>query len=316
MTRVGRPAKISRPIEREGREGLPGEIEGFIVYLRTERRLSPMTGAAYRGDLLRLAGFARGRGRRSASQIRPEDLEEYLARLRSEGLQPSTVARHGATIRSFYAYLEEVGDCVENPSRHLEAPKLWKRVPRTLSREEVAELLEAPNTRTPLGLRDRAMLELMYGTGLRVSELVGLRLDEVDIEEGTVRVRGKGGKHRLLPLAGQAKRWLERYLRTGRTALRNPQTSGQVFLSRRGVGLSRMGFWKVIRKYALAKGLSSRVTPHVLRHSFATHLLEGGADLRAVQELLGHASIRTTQIYTEVEREYLKRVHRQYHPRA
>lgn len=297
-------------------ETLRKEIDGFVTYLRAERRLSPRTAAAYRGDLIRLAGFLRRRGRKSAAAVKPGDLEAYLARLRNEGLQSSTVARHGASIRSFYRYFDEIEDARENPSRHLEAPRLWKRVPRTLNRDEVAELLEAPDTRTGLGLRDRAMLELMYGTGLRVSELIGLKLAETEVDEGVVRVRGKGDKHRLVPLTGQAKYWLDRYLKKGRTSLRNPKTRGEVFLNNRGRALSRMGFWKILRKHALTTGLSARVTPHVLRHSFATHLLEGGADLRAVQELLGHASIKTTQIYTEVEREYLKRIHKEYHPRA
>jgi integrase/recombinase XerD len=295
---------------------VPAEIEAFITYLTTERQVSPRTAVAYRSDLLRLAAFLRVLGRRSAAGAAPEDLEKYLTKLRAEGLQSSTVARHGASIRSFYGYLEEIGRAGENPARYLEAPRLWKRVPRTLNREDVEALLESPDTKAPLGLRDRAMLELMYGTGVRVSELVGLKLDELDLEGRTILVRGKGNKQRLLPLGGQARYWLERYLERGRGAVPNSSSSRGLFVNSRGRPLTRMGFWKILKKYALAEGLSARVTPHVLRHSFATHLLEGGADLRAVQELLGHSSIRTTQVYTEVEREYLKRVHRQYHPRA
>jgi integrase/recombinase XerD len=263
-----------------------------------------------------MAGFLRGLKRRAGSDVKPVDLEKYLTKLRTEGLQSSTVARHGASIRSFYGYLEEIGSVRENPARHLEAPRLWKRVPRTLSREEVEGLLEAPETKTPLGLRDRAMLEVMYGTGMRVSELTGLRLGETDLEEATVVVRGKGGKQRLLPLGRQARSWLKKYLNRGRPAVRNSRGCREVFVNNRGGALTRMGFWKILKKHASARGLSSRVTPHVLRHSFATHLLEGGADLRTVQELLGHSSIRTTQIYTEVEREYLKKIHRKFHPRA
>ncbi len=299
-----------------GRSSVPAEIEGFITYLTAERQVSPRTAVAYRSDLLRLAGFLRTLGRRSAADAEPADLEKYLAKLRAEGLQSSTVARHGASVRSFYGYLEEIGCSWANPARYLEAPRLWKRVPRTLNREDVAALVESPDTAATLGLRDRAMLELMYGTGVRVSELVGLALAELDLDGGTILVRGKGGKERLLPLGGQARYWLERYLRMGRATVPNSSASNRLFVNSRGHPLTRMGFWKILKKYALARGLSARVTPHVLRHSFATHLLEGGADLRAVQELLGHSSIRTTQIYTEVEREYLKRVHKQYHPRA
>jgi len=310
------PRALNEGDERPGREGLRAEVEGFLVYLTTERQVSPRTEEAYRGDLLRMAGFLRTLKRGAASDVRPVDLEKYLTKLRTEGLQSSTVARHGASIRSLFGYLEQIGSVAENPARHLEAPKLWKRVPRTLGRDDVVELLEAPDTRTPLGLRDRAMLEMMYGTGMRVSELIGLRLDEVDMDEATAMVRGKGGKQRLLPLGRQAKAWLKKYLGRGRGAIRNSSGCKEVFVNNRGSVLSRMGFWKILKKYATAKGVSSRVTPHVLRHSFATHLLEGGADLRTVQELLGHSSIRTTQIYTEVEREYLKKVHKKFHPRA
>ena len=299
-----------------GSRGLPAEINEFITYLTAERQVSPRTADAYRGDLLRLAGFLRKLRRRRGAEVSPADLEKYLALLRTEGLQSSTVARHGASIRSFFGFLEETGAVDENPARYLEAPTLWKRVPRTLNAEDVAGLLESPDAKAPLGLRDRAMLELMYGTGVRVSELVGLRLDEVDLEERTVLVRGKGGKQRLLPMGAQARSWLGRYLKAGRGAVRNSAETREVFVNSRGRGLTRMGFWKILKKYATAMGLSARVTPHVLRHSFATHLLEGGADLRAVQELLGHSSIRTTQVYTEVEREYLKRIHRRFHPRA
>ncbi len=311
----GRERAHARAAAGEGR-GLPAEIGGYLDYLTTERQVSPRTASAYKSDLLRLAGFLRGRKRRASADVKPVDLEAYLGALRSQGLQSSTIARHGASIRSFYAYLEEEGLVRANPARHLEAPRLWKRVPRTLSREDVASIVEAPDTKTPLGLRDRAMLELMYGTGVRVSELVGLGLEELDLEEGTARIRGKGGKQRLLPLGGQARHWLGLYLNEGRASVKNSHRCERAFVNARGGPLTRMGFWKILKKYALANGLSTRVTPHVLRHSFATHLLEGGADLRAVQELLGHSSIKTTQIYTEVEREYLKRVHRQFHPRA
>lgn len=298
------------------RDGLPAEVEGYLTYMTTERQVSPRTAAAYRSDLLRMAGFLRSLKRRRGSDVSPVDLEKYLTKLRTEGLQSSTVARHGASIRSFYGYLEETGSVRENPARHLEAPKLWKRVPRTLSGDEVVSLLEAPDIKTPLGLRDRAMFEVMYGTGMRVSELTGLRLDETDLHEATVLVRGKGGKQRLLPLGRQARSWLEKFIEKGRGAIRNSRASREVFVNNRGRALTRMGFWKILKKHSAEVGLASRVTPHILRHSFATHLLEGGADLRTVQELLGHSSIRTTQIYTEVEREYLKKVHKRFHPRA
>lgn len=231
-------------------------------------------------------------------------------------MSPRTVARHTSSLRGLYRYLLTQGYVKEDPTAHLESSSPWVRLPGVLSQEEVERLLATPPTSHPLGLRDKAMLELLYAAGLRVTEMVTLRLSDVDLEVGFVRCQGKGGKDRVVPLGRNAQAAVRRYLETSRSHLQRGRSSSTLFLNRSGYPLTRQGVWKLLRAYATAAGIDRRVTPHTLRHSFATHLLERGADLRAVQVMLGHADISTTQIYTHVSRAHLKTIYNRYHPRA
>jgi integrase/recombinase XerD len=236
--------------------------------------------------------------------------------LRAEGLAPRTVARHVASLRGLFRYLLTQGYVKDDPTAHLESPSPWTRLPGALSEEEVERLLGAPLTSDHAGIRDKAMLELLYAAGLRASELVTLRLSDVDLEVGYVRCHGKGSKERVVPLGAKAQSWVRRYLASARPRLSKGGMSPALFLNRLGRALTRQGLWKIFRSYARAAGIDRPVSPHTLRHSFATHLLERGADLRAVQMMLGHADISTTQIYTHVSRAHLKAVYDRYHPRA
>ncbi|MCX5799812.1 MAG: site-specific tyrosine recombinase XerD [Candidatus Eisenbacteria bacterium] len=290
-------------------------LESFRQYLLLERRLAGNTVECYAGDLRRFLRAMAAKGKLPAEAKRTH-VAEYLSSLTRKGFDPSSVARNLSSVRAFYSYLIGAGLTVTNPTELLERPRLWKRLPQTLSVDEVKELLSQPDCSTPLGLRDKAMLEFMYATGCRVSELLTTTVQGVDLEERQFRCLGKGGKERLVPVGSPACRAIGEYLRTSRPALAKGKGSGFLFLNARGRRLSRMGFWKILRKYCLQARLRITPSPHVLRHSFATHLLEGGADLRVVQELLGHSSISTTQIYTQVDREYLRSVHSRFHPRA
>jgi integrase/recombinase XerD len=219
-------------------------------------------------------------------------------------------------MRGFHKFLVEEGAAEENPLRRLRTPKLTPKLPAVLSTVEVKKLLQQPDPQQPFGIRDRAMLELLYATGLRVSELIHLSLNEVNLEAGYVRTRGKGSKERIVPLGGAARRALQDYLRGPRSVMARTSVQAILFLGRGGRGMTRQGFWKILRKHAREAGIAKHITPHTLRHSFATHLLEGGADLRSVQSMLGHVDIATTQVYTHVSREHLKQLHRKYHPRG
>jgi integrase/recombinase XerD len=280
-----------------------------------ERGLSPLTIVAYGHDLGRLADFAQGRGRAMVA-LRQADLVEFIGTLRDAGLAARSVARavHGA--RGFFRFCVREGRLEADPMENLKAPRAFKALPRFLSPAQVETLLEAPDTATPMGVRDRAILEVFYATGLRVSELIGLRASDVDLRMGLVTCFGKGRKERLVPLGKEAQRWVERYLREARPGFSRGREAGSLFLSNRGTRLSRMGLWGIVRRHAVSAGVQAVLTPHVLRHSFATHLLERGADLRSLQAMLGHADISTTQIYTHVTRERLRKVYDQYHPRA
>ncbi|MFH0777048.1 MAG: site-specific tyrosine recombinase XerD [Candidatus Eisenbacteria bacterium] len=295
---------------------LRATLEGFRQYLLLERRLMINTVSSYSGDVERFLEFLRRNKRRTAETARKEHVAEYLASLSRRGFDPSSVARNLSSVRAFYGFLIASRKAVEDPTELLERPRLWKRLPATLSVEEVNRLLSKPDYSGTLGLRDRAMLEFMYATGCRVSELLDATLERVSLEEGQFRCIGKGGKERIVPLGSHACRVLVRYLRTSRPELAKGRSSKFLFVNARGGRLSRMGFWKILRKYSLEAELRVPLSPHGLRHSFATHLLERGADLRVVQELLGHSSISTTQIYTQLDREYLRSVHSRFHPRA
>ena len=291
-------------------------VDEFIRYLQVERRLSWASLDAYRRDIGRYLRFLASRDINSPEEVSSNLVSEHLMRLRHRGLAPSSVARHLSAIRSFHRFLVTEEPGIADPTEYLHAPRLWKRLPDVLHQNEIEKLMAQPDTATPAGLRDRAMLELMYAAGLRVSELLSLKISNLMPEMKYVRILGKGQRERVVPMGSEAVRWVQRYRREIRPLLANPLSDEVLFLNLRGKGLSRMGFWKILKKYVDMTGIRTPVSPHTLRHSFATHLLEGGADLRAVQEMLGHADISTTQIYTHVDREYLKEVHRTFHPRG
>ncbi|MGD2123506.1 MAG: site-specific tyrosine recombinase XerD [Gemmatimonadota bacterium] len=291
-------------------------LESFVDYLSFERGLSDRTLSAYQRDLEKLLSFLEARGRPGPGSISPEDLREFVFSVKEAGLSASSIRRLLSSVRSYFAFLLEEGVLEADPSERLEAPRAWRRLPEALSVEEVAKILDAPDPDHPMYWRDRGILEVLYATGMRVSELVELKVGDLDLEEGLCTVLGKGSKERLVPLGGPSRRALARYLEQVRTRLDSGRGQGKVFLNHRGGPLSRTAVWEMVKKYAARAGVKSRVSPHTFRHSFATHLLEGGADLAAVQELLGHADISTTQIYTHVDRDYLRDVHRTFHPRG
>jgi integrase/recombinase XerD len=291
------------------------DLDRFLESLVVERGLRQNSLEAYERDLTRYLTFLADRGRQATTLDRT-DVPRYLLALRDAGLSPRSVARHLSAIRQFHRFLVRQGQSAEDPTAHLEAPRPWRRLPGVLSSEEVDRLLAPRADATPQELRNRAMLELMYASGLRVSELVGLRLGDLDLAVGIVRIIGKGDKERLVPVGDAAAAGLRAYLRDGRPRLTASPPSDVLFLGRHGRGLTRQMFWSVIKKAALNAGITKPVTPHTLRHSFATHLLEHGADLRSVQLMLGHADIGTTQIYTHLSRAHLKAIYEKFHPRA
>jgi len=291
-------------------------IDAFCEYLAVERGLSPRTLEAYRRDVEKYTAFLGDRDVRRIGDAAVDDLREFVYRLKDRGLEATSIRRNLSAIRTYYAFLIAEGLVLADPSDRVELPRTWRRVPNVLGRADVERLLDAPDVADRLYWRDKALLEVAYAAGLRVSELIGLKVRDVDMDEGLALVLGKGAKERVVPMGRSALRALDVYLREVRPALTRGDTAGAVFLNHRGRPLTRMGVWKILRKQVRRAGLRKRVTPHTLRHSFATHLLEGGADLAAVQEMLGHADIATTQIYTHVDREYLRDVHRKHHPRA
>ena len=291
-------------------------LERFHDFLALEAGASPRTTEAYGRDLARFTIYARARGARDPVGVSARILREYVYHLKDLGLAPASIRRNVSAVRSFYRFLIAEGHVVRDPSERLETPRRWRTLPDVLSVEEAGRLLAAPTLDEPLAFRDRALLELAYGAGLRVSEWISLGVRDVLMADGLVRVFGKGSKERLVPIGRTAIGAVAVYLRELRPRLEKGQGRGVLLLNARGEPLTRMGAWKILRKYVQASGIAKRVSPHTLRHSFATHLLEGGADLRAVQEMLGHADIYTTQIYTHVEREYLRSVHKQFHPRG
>ncbi|MGH7742348.1 MAG: site-specific tyrosine recombinase [Candidatus Eiseniibacteriota bacterium] len=314
MTVSARPAERSAMAERSS--ALEGPIEGFLDRLRTARRLSDNTLEAYARDLADYRAFAIRHRLRDWSEASAIFADGYFARLHQRGLSAATVARRRSALRSFHAFLEMQG--TSSPAAFADAPpaRRGRKLPHALSVEEVARLIEQPTADRALGLRDRAMLELAYASGLRVSELCALPRARIDLAERLVTVTGKGNKQRVVPFGAAAARALRDWLDRGRPQLAPHVRHDALFVNARGGALSRMGFWKILRGIARAAGLATRVHPHALRHSFATHLLQGGADLRVVQELLGHASVSTTAIYTHLDRNYLREVHRSFHPRA
>ncbi|MEO7367855.1 MAG: site-specific tyrosine recombinase XerD [Gemmatimonadaceae bacterium] len=291
-------------------------LERFSDHLAVEKGSSPRTSEAYMRDLTRFATFCQIKGAATPAAASAKILREYVYHLKDLGLSPSSIRRNISAVRSYFKFMLGEGELVRDPSERLEAPKRWRTLPEVLTVDEAARLIAAPSLDEPLAFRDRAMLELAYGAGLRVSEWISLSNKDVLMNDHLLRVFGKGSKERLVPIGRGAIAAVAIYLRELRPKLEKGQGKGVLFLNARGEPLSRMGAWKILRKYVEIAGITKPVSPHTLRHSFATHLLEGGADLRAVQEMLGHADISTTQIYTHVDREYLRSVHRQYHPRA
>jgi integrase/recombinase XerD len=256
------------------------------------------------------------KGITNIADITSDDIISYLGALRKSGLTPNSVNRALAALRGFHKYLIRENIIQENPIAHIELAKVWMRLPDTLSKDEINHLLEQPDLKTPLGIRDKAMLELIYATGIRVSELILLTINSINWQVGYLVVVGKGSKERIVPIGKSAIDCLNRYLQEGRKKLMKGKASHVLFVNRSGHGLTRQGFWKIVKKYATKSGLLKKIHPHTFRHSFATHLLEGGADLRSVQVMLGHSDIATTQIYTHISRERLKDIHRKYHPRG
>jgi integrase/recombinase XerD len=293
-------------------------ISSFLMHVRVEKGLSANTISAYKRDLYKFEEFARKR-KLTVESVGRDDLVDFLAGLYRQKLESRTVARQLVTLRNFFRFAQIQDLIPEDPSINLESPKIRRHLPGYLRLEEVEKLLEQPDSKTPTGLRDRAMLEVLYSTGLRVSELIGLGVSDLDVKVGCVRCIGKGDKERIVPVGKKALGMVDRYLKEGRPQLlRNAKASSgpALFVNRRGVALSRVGVWKILSAYGRRAGLRVALTPHMLRHSFATHLLERGADLRSVQLMLGHADISTTQIYTHVVEERLKQIYKAHHPRA
>jgi integrase/recombinase XerD len=287
----------------------------YLDHLRVERGLSPRTLEAYGHDIARLREFAASR-KRGLLGLRQADLSAFIGALRDGGLSARTVARSVHALRGLFRFAVREGRLDADPMENIRAPRAFHALPRYLTPAQVEALLAAPDVRTPLGVRDRAILEVLYATGLRVSELIGLRAPDVDLNVGLLTAFGKGRKERLVPLGSEACGWVRRYVEDVRGTLDGGAGAAALFLSARGGKLSSMGLWGIVRRHAVSAGVQDTLSPHVLRHSFATHLLENGADLRALQAMLGHADISTTQIYTHISRERLRKVYDQFHPRA
>jgi integrase/recombinase XerD len=297
------------------KEALSPCIDSFLAMISVEKGLAKNTVEAYSRDLSRLADFLSCRGVASWAEVQAIHLRSYVSWLRRLGLSMRSIARHIVTLRRFYRFLQTEGRIAENPLPALYLTPATRKLPHTLSADDVKRLLAQPQTSRALGMRDQAMLELLYATGLRVSELVSLQVQQIDFQGDYVTVKGKGAKVRAVPFGRWARDKLLTYMREARPKLLKGKSSPFVFTTRSGKPISRQGFWKLIGGHALAAGLEKKVTPHTLRHSFATHLVEGGADLRSVQSMLGHADISTTQIYTHVNGARLKKVHEEFHPR-
>lgn len=292
------------------------QLDQFVSWLVTERAVSPKTVDAYRQDVGRFIEFLLTLGKNDPARVEANDVYRYLGFLSECGLAPSSIRRSLSAVRTFYAFLSAEQGVGVDPTTNVASPRMWRRVPDALTVPQVEALLSQPDPGTVLGLRDKAMLEFTYATGLRVSEVISTRLSDINFETQTVRCVGKGTKERLVPIGSIALEWIRRYLDESRPKLQGRTMTDTLFLNWRGKRLTRMGYWKILKRYVGMAGIKTRVTPHVLRHTFATHLLEGGASLRDVQQLLGHKDISTTQIYAKVDLEYLRDAILTYHPRG
>ena len=288
-------------------------IRNYCDFLTIEKRHSANTVQSYRRDISRFIDTCL---LESPDTISTAVLRSYLMQLREQGLASSSIARSLSSIRSFCRFLCNENHLQDNPAEILESPRLWRKLPRVISSAEVSAILAAPNPDTAIGIRDKAMLELLYATGVRVSELIALKTSDLDLEVGYLRTLGKGGKERVVPIGEMAQNAVEVYQEKSRIILLRGQQADELFVSRRGKKMSRQGFWKILKNYVLLANISVNVSPHSLRHAFATHLLEHGADLRSVQEMLGHADISSTQIYTHILEKRMRQVHDRFHPRA
>jgi integrase/recombinase XerD len=292
-------------------------LQEYLTTLKLERNLSGNTVSSYKNDISSLLSFLETLGITDPSQVNKKDLNSFFSSLNKTGLSSNSAARYYSSIKGFFRYLFIQNYIKENPMERVSSPKLKKGLPLVLSVTEVDSVLARPDTSNVPGLRDKALLELLYACGVRVSELLGLKVSDLFFNEEMIRVFGKGSKERLVPVGRSAVKWVKEYLMKSRPMLEKKHKSENfLFLNQRGTKLSRMGIWKIVDKYVKDAGIKKEVHPHTFRHSFATHLLEGGADLRAVQEMLGHADISTTQIYTHIDREYIKQMHKDFHPRG
>lgn len=292
-------------------------IREYLASLRLERNLSENTISSYKNDLSSLLNFLKDSGINDPSEIKPKLLNDFFVLLTKLGLSSRSSARYYSSLKGFFGYLFSNGYIEINPMEKISAPKVSKGLPNVLNFSEIEAILSQPDTSKKLGLRDKAFLETFYACGLRVSELINLKISDLFLHEEMIRVFGKGSKERFVPIGSSAIKWIDEYLKSSRPLLEKKAKSQHIlFLNNRGTKLSRMGIWKIVDGYAKQAGIKKEVHPHTFRHSFATHLLEGGADLRAVQEMLGHVDISTTQIYTHIDRDYIKQVHRDFHPRG
>lgn len=307
LQKSGPPAKTGRATE--------AICDDFLDYLRGECHLSANTIAAYRRDMQRFVGWL---GKKKLSNLSINELSNFIGTLNHEGLAPASVARNVVAIRTFFRFLQLEGIVRENPAELIATQKMWQRIPHVLNTQQVDAFLSAPRKTDSFWQRDVALLEVLYATGCRASEVCSLRVRDLRLNERHLRCEGKGGKQRMVPIGSRAIAAIERYCEVlrGKLAAKSPHPPEELFLSRSGRAMDRIQLWRLVKRYAKRAGIDAAISPHSLRHSFATHLLAGGADLRLVQEMLGHASIQTTQIYTHVEHTRLKKVHRQYHPRA
>ncbi len=292
-------------------------IDGFCDAIWLEDGLAKNTLASYRADLIIFERWLKANGReKSLLEVTRQDILAYLADAFSQSKKPRTSARLLSTLKRLYQFLLREGSVKEDPTLKIRSPKIPKNIPQSLIEIDVDKILEAPNTDSPMGIRDRAMLEVLYGSGLRVSELVSIRMNQINLSEGVIRVVGKGSKERVIPIGEPARDWVGKYLEISRPVILGRGISDTLFVTSRHQGMSRQAFWNLIRKYVFVAGVKKKVSPHTLRHAFATHLLNNGADLRVVQLLLGHANVSTTQIYTHVAKERLKSLHEKHHPRG
>ncbi len=292
-------------------------IDGFCDAIWLEDGLAKNTLASYRADLIIFERWLKANGReKSLLEVTRQDILAYLADAFSQSKKPRTSARLLSTLKRLYQFFLREGSVKEDPTLKIRSPKIPKNIPQSLIEIDVDKILEAPNTDNPMGIRDRAMLEVLYGSGLRVSELVSIRMNQINLSEGVIRVVGKGSKERVIPIGEPARDWVGKYLEISRPVILGRRISDTLFVTNRHRGMSRQAFWNLIRKYVFVAGVKKKVSPHTLRHAFATHLLNHGADLRVVQLLLGHANVSTTQIYTHVAKERLKSLHEKHHPRG